>query len=48
MIAHHKGAVAMAEDVVADGINPVTKKLAEEIITAQKAEIDELTPIAGS
>ena len=46
MIAHHKGAVAMAEDVLADGKNPETRKLAEEIIANQKAEIDELSLIA--
>ncbi len=48
MIAHHKGAVAMANDVLAGGVNPATKKLAEEIIATQQSEIDELTPIAGS
>jgi len=46
MIAHHKGAVAMAEDVLADGKNPETRKLAEEIIANQQAEIDELTPLS--
>lgn len=46
MIAHHKGAVAMAEDVLADGKNPETRKLAEEIIANQQAEIDELSLIA--
>ncbi len=48
MIAHHKGAVAMANDVLTGGTNPETKKLAEEIVATQQAEIDELTPIAGS
>ena len=47
MIAHHKGAVAMANDVLADGVNPETKALAEAIVASQQAEIDELTPIAG-
>ena len=46
MIAHHKGAVAMAEDVLADGKNAETRKLAEEIIANQQAEIDELSLIA--
>lgn len=46
MIAHHKGAVAMAEDVLSDGKNPETRKLAEEIIANQQAEIDELTPLS--
>lgn len=48
MIAHHKGAVAMAEDVLADGKNAETRKLAEEIIANQQAEIDELTPLSIS
>jgi uncharacterized protein (DUF305 family) len=48
MIAHHKGAVTMANEVLAGGVNPATKKLAEEIIATQQSEIDELTPIAGS
>ena len=47
MIAHHKGAVAMAEDVLSDGKNPETRKLAEEIIANQQAEIDELTPLSN-
>ena len=46
MIAHHKGAVAMAEDVLSDGKNPETRKLAEEIIANQQSEIDELTPLS--
>ena len=46
MIAHHKGAVAMAEDVLSDGKNAETRKLAEEIIANQQAEIDELTPLS--
>ena len=46
MIAHHKGAVAMAEDVLADGKNAETRKLAEEIIANQQSEIDELTPLS--
>ena len=46
MIAHHEGAVAMAEDVLADGKNTETRKLAEEIIANQQAEIDELSLIA--
>ena len=48
MIAHHKGAVAMAGDVLADGTNSDTKALAEAIVATQQAEIEELTPLAGS
>jgi len=48
MIAHHEGAVSMANDVIADGTNPETKKLAEEIVITQQAEIEELRTLAGS
>lgn len=47
MIAHHEGAVAMAQDVVSEGANSTTRKLAERIIATQQAEIVELTPIAN-
>ncbi|MGS2615524.1 DUF305 domain-containing protein [Micromonospora sp. LZ34] len=39
MIAHHEGAVTMAEDELTDGANAEAKALAREIITAQRAEI---------
>jgi uncharacterized protein (DUF305 family) len=42
MIAHHRGAVAMAEDIIADGSHPDVRKLAETIISSQQAEIDTL------
>lgn len=42
MIAHHEGAISMAEDVQADGVNPDVNALAGEIIEAQSLEIDEL------
>ena len=48
MIAHHEGAVAMAEEVLSGGLKPDARGLAEEIIATQEAEIDELAPIADS
>lgn len=42
MIEHHRGAVAMAQDVLAEGVNPDVATLAGEIITAQEAEIAEM------
>ncbi|AKT50945.1 DUF305 domain-containing protein [Arsenicicoccus sp. oral taxon 190] len=39
MIDHHRGAVSMAEQVLATTQDPDVKKLADAIITAQKAEI---------
>lgn len=39
MIAHHKGAVAMAQAQVSNGKNPDAIKLAQSIIATQNAEI---------
>lgn len=42
MIAHHEGAVAMAEQQLADGTDPDALALAESIVATQQAEIDEM------
>lgn len=42
MIAHHEGAVEMAETELADGENPEALALAEKIIADQEAEITEM------
>ena len=42
MVAHHKGAVAMAEAELEDGEFPDALALAQEIIDAQEAEIEEM------
>lgn len=39
MIAHHEGAVTMAEAQIANGANPEAKALATKIVADQKAEI---------
>ena len=42
MIAHHEGAIEMAEAVLADGKNAETLALAQAIISAQQTEIETL------
>jgi uncharacterized protein (DUF305 family) len=42
MIAHHEGAIEMAETVLADGSNAETLTLAKAIIAAQQGEIETL------
>lgn len=39
MIAHHRGAVAMAQDVLATSTNPQVRAMAQAIIDTQNAEI---------
>lgn len=47
MIAHHEGAISMAEEVQAAGSNPDVIALAATIITAQQGEIDEMRALLG-
>ena len=42
MIAHHEGAISQSETVKAEGSNPDVLALADQIITAQQAEITEM------
>jgi uncharacterized protein (DUF305 family) len=42
MIAHHQGAIEMADTVIADGSNTDALALAESIKTSQAAEISEM------
>jgi uncharacterized protein (DUF305 family) len=42
MIAHHEGAVEMAEAVLNDGANTAVRELANAIIKGQEAEITEM------
>ena len=42
MIAHHKGAIEMADTVKAEGESALVQELADAIIEAQKLEIDTL------
>ena len=47
MLAHHKGAVAMAETEIAEGQNPDAVALAEEIKDGQSAEIETMKSLIG-
>jgi len=47
MIAHHQGAIEMAQAELANGINDDAKNLAQQIITAQQAEIDQMRQMLG-
>jgi uncharacterized protein (DUF305 family) len=48
MIAHHQGAVEMAEAELADGVDPKARELAQEIIDAQEAEIAEMQELLAA
>ena len=48
MVEHHKGAVAMAETEVADGDNADAIAMAENIITTQESEIEQMEQLLGS
>jgi uncharacterized protein (DUF305 family) len=45
MITHHKGAITMAQNEVANGQNPEAVALAQKIITDQQAEITTMTQL---
>jgi uncharacterized protein (DUF305 family) len=47
MIDHHRGAIAMAQNEVAHGKSRDIVYLAQRIITAQQAEIDEMKRMLG-
>ncbi len=48
MIAHHEGAITMAQTVKAAGSSADVLALADAVITAQQAEITELKALAGA
>ena len=47
MIAHHEGAITMANDVLANGKNSEILALANAVVSGQSAEIKTLKPLAG-
>lgn len=48
MIAHHRGAITMANDVKAKGSDPRVLALADQIVRTQHAEIDVIQGLLGS
>ncbi len=48
MIAHHEGAVAMAQVVIAGGQDPKVIELAQQVIDGQSAEISEMNEILAT
>ncbi|WP_433393951.1 DUF305 domain-containing protein [Micromonospora sp. KLBMP9576] len=47
MIAHHEGAVTMARDEQARGVNGEAKALAGQIVSSQQVEIDQMREVLG-
>lgn len=48
MVSHHQGAIAMAEDELANGQNADAKKLAQSIKDSQQVEIDKMNQLLGT
>ena len=48
MIRHHTGAIAMAQTLKTSGTNADVIALADQVITAQQSEIDEMKAIVGT
>jgi uncharacterized protein (DUF305 family) len=48
MIAHHEGAITMAQIEIKDGRYPAAIELAKSIVTSQQQEIDTMKGILGS
>ena len=47
MIRHHEGAIAMADEELATGIDPQSRELATQIKAAQQREIDQMKQLLG-
>lgn len=48
MIAHHEGAITMAQDEIEDGQYPAAVEMARAIVTTQQQEIDTMRQLLGS
>ncbi|MDJ0471987.1 DUF305 domain-containing protein, partial [Rhodococcoides fascians] len=47
MIAHHTGAIEMANTEIADGSNPDALEMARTIVATQQQEIDTMQRLLG-
>ena len=47
MIGHHQGAIEMARAEIANGANVDAKSIAQNIVTTQQAEIDQMNQLLG-
>ena len=47
MIAHHEGAITMAQEAVDDGQDPDVRALAEEIVQVQQDEIEQMRALSA-
>jgi uncharacterized protein (DUF305 family) len=47
MIAHHEGAIQMANAEIAGGANVDAKSMAQQIVTAQQGEITQMKQMLG-
>jgi uncharacterized protein (DUF305 family) len=45
MISHHEGAIQMANDVLSKSADPQVKAFAQQVVTAQTTEVDQLRKI---
>lgn len=48
MVLHHEGAIEMARQLLADGEYPPTRQLAQDVVTTQQAEIDEMNGLLAA
>lgn len=48
MVAHHRGAVAMAKTELSQGQNAEAKELAQSVVDSQSKEIEEMTALLGT